>query len=109
MAESPPDISKLGLEKLKALVVQALEENARLEKENAELREKVARLKGLKGRPKLKPSGMEHALGLDPREGNGRFLSPERQAQRPPRCQADTSIWCWPTAISQDCLAMREC
>jgi hypothetical protein len=61
MAESSPDISGLGLEELKALVVQALEENARLKKENAELREKVARLKGLKGRPKLKPSGMEKA------------------------------------------------
>ena len=61
MAESTRDISGLGLEELKALVVQALEENARLKKENAELREEIARLKGLKGRPKLKPSGMEKA------------------------------------------------
>ena len=61
MAESSPDISVLGLEELKALLVQALEEVARLKKENAELREEIARLKGLKGRPKLKPSGMEKA------------------------------------------------
>ena len=61
MAESSPDISGLGLEELKALLVQALERVARLEKENAELREEIARLKGLKGRPKLKPSGMEKA------------------------------------------------
>src|SRR3974390_2584890 len=60
-AESNPDISGLGLEELKALLVQALERVARLEKENAELREEIARLKGLKGRPKLKPSGMEKA------------------------------------------------
>ncbi len=61
MAESLPDISKLSLEKLTALVVQLSEEVARLKNENAELREEIARLKGLKGRPKLKPSGMEKA------------------------------------------------
>ncbi len=61
MAESSPDLSGRGLEELKALLVQALEENARLKAENAELREEIARLKGLKGRPKLRPSGMEKA------------------------------------------------
>jgi transposase IS66 family protein len=61
MAESTRDISGLGLEELKALLVQALEEVARLKAENAELREEIARLRGLKGRPKLKPSGMEKA------------------------------------------------
>jgi transposase IS66 family protein len=61
MAESTREISGLGLEELKALLVQALEENARLKAENTELREEIARLKGLKGRPKLKPSGMEKA------------------------------------------------
>jgi hypothetical protein len=61
MAESSRDISGLSLEELKALLVQALEEVARLKKENAELREEIARLKGLKGRPKLRPSGMEKA------------------------------------------------
>lgn len=61
MAKSPHDISGLGLAELKALLVQALEENARLKAENQELREEIARLKGLKGRPKLRPSGMEQA------------------------------------------------
>jgi hypothetical protein len=61
MAESIRDISGLGLEELKALLVQALEDNTRLKAENAVLREEIARLKGLKGRPKLKPSGMEKA------------------------------------------------
>jgi len=72
MAESPKDISGLGLEELKALLVQALEEVARLKAENAELREEIARLKGLKGRPKLKPSGMEKGTEALPAKGSGR-------------------------------------
>jgi hypothetical protein len=61
MTESTREISGLDLEELKALLVQALEEVARLKAENAKLREEIARLKGLKGRPKFKPSGMEKA------------------------------------------------
>ena len=70
MAKSPRDISWLGLEELKVLLVQALEENARLKAENLELREEIARLKGLKGRPKLRPSGMEQAS--EARDKSGR-------------------------------------
>ena len=54
-------IDGLGLEELKSLLVQVLEDNARLKAENAELRDEIARLKGLKGRPKIAPSGMEKA------------------------------------------------
>ena len=53
-----PDIDRLGLGDLKELVLRVLEENARLRAEKAGLREEIARLKGLKGRPKIKPSGM---------------------------------------------------
>jgi hypothetical protein len=59
MAESPRIVDGLGLEELKSLLVQVLEDNARLKAENAELRDEIARLKGLKGRPKIAPSGME--------------------------------------------------
>ena len=59
MAESPCDSDGLGLEELKTFRVQALEEMARLKAVIEALHEEVARLKGLKGRPKLKPSGME--------------------------------------------------
>jgi hypothetical protein len=40
---------------------------ARLRDENAALRDEIARLKGLQGRPKVKPSGMERAT--PPRRG----------------------------------------
>jgi hypothetical protein len=72
MAESSKDISGLGLEELKALLVRALEENARLKAENAELREEIARLKNLKGRPNLKPSGMEKGTEAFPTKGSGK-------------------------------------
>jgi hypothetical protein len=72
MAESTRDMSGLGLEELKALLVQALEENARLKAENAGLREEIARLKGLKGRPKLKPSGMDKAAEAAGAKDGGR-------------------------------------
>jgi Transposase IS66 family len=61
MGESPRTLDGLGLEDLKSLLVQALEDVARLKAENEALREEMARLKGLNGRPKLKPSGMEQA------------------------------------------------
>ena len=61
MAESPRIVDGLGLEELKSLLVQVLEDNARLKAENADLRDEIARLKGLKGRPQIKPSGMEKA------------------------------------------------
>ena len=73
MAESPKTVDGLGLEELKLLVVQVLEANAQLKTENAELRDEIARLKGMKGRPQikpsLKPSGMEQgATGKSPRK-----------------------------------------
>src|SRR5271157_2469838 len=73
MAESSRDLSGLGLDELKALLVQALEEVARLKAENAELREEIARLKGLKGRPKLKPSGMEKATEAPAKSSRRKF------------------------------------
>ncbi len=59
MVGSLPDIDALGVENLKVLVLRLIEESAGLKAENAALREEITRLKGLKGPPKLKPSGME--------------------------------------------------
>ena len=60
---APADIDGLSLEALKALVVQLLSKLADQERLLAELREENARLKGLNGRPRIKPSGMEDASG----------------------------------------------
>ncbi|MFQ6018040.1 MAG: transposase [Kiloniellaceae bacterium] len=54
------------------MVVRLLEDNAVLRAENAALREDIARLKGLKGRPKIKPSGMEQASERRPAGKGGR-------------------------------------
>jgi len=57
----PADIDALSLAALKALVAQLLVELAEQKRLTAELREENARLKGLKGRPRIKSSGMEEA------------------------------------------------
>ena len=59
MSESPPDLDALSFEDLKKLLIEALAEVARLKVEVAALREENTRLKGLAGKPRLKPSGME--------------------------------------------------
>jgi hypothetical protein len=55
------DVAVRSPEEWARLVAELLGEVARLRDENAALRDEIARLKGLQGRPKIKPSGMERA------------------------------------------------
>jgi hypothetical protein len=70
MSGSPPDIEGQALENLKGLFEGALAKISALSAENAALRAEIARLKGLKGPPLIKPSGMEQASGAKPAGGD---------------------------------------
>jgi hypothetical protein len=67
---APKKISLSGLPRgeLEALAEQLLAENAALRQALAELRAEVATLKGVKDRPKVRPSGMEKATEPEPPE-----------------------------------------
>lgn len=70
MAGLRRDVEGLSGGDLKTLALQLLEEIAALKAENALLREEIARLKGLKGRPKLRPSGMDGATDGTAKDGS---------------------------------------
>ncbi len=84
MAESPPDVEDLDLDGLKRLVARLLEENAALRAEVAALREEVSRLKGLKGRPRIKPSGMDKQT--EPKAKPGQHQGRRRGAKHARLC-----------------------
>src|SRR3954467_6232611 len=77
-----PNLEDLSAAELRSLVVSLLETVAQLEARVAALTEENAQLKGLKGRPKLKPSGMEK--GTDPLPAaSGKTDLPQRRRDPP--------------------------
>src|SRR4249919_381252 len=87
----PPlaDPSGLPRAKLDALVVELLAEVADLKRLVARQRDEIARLKGLKGRPSIKPSGMEK--GSEPKPGGKRFKRRGR-GKVTPRVMPETEV-----------------
>src|SRR3954452_4989767 len=79
-----PNLEDLSAAELRSLVVSLLGTVAQLEAKVAALTDENARLKGLKGRPNLKPSGMEKGTDAAsaPSGGTGR---PKRRDPRPPK------------------------
>ena len=69
---SPPDLDTLSSAELKTLVLALLSRVSELERTVVAQRDEIRRLKGLPGRPAIKPSGMENATQPKPPAGKGK-------------------------------------
>ena len=77
----PPDLDQLTPAQLRERVALLLTKMAELEQKNVEQRAAMARLKGLKGRPDIKPSGMDK--GTEPAKPTGTGKHRRRGEVRP--------------------------
>ena len=85
----PTDLSDLSRAELEARFVELLGEVSELKQMLAAQRDEIARLKGLKGRPSIKPSGMEDATG--PKRG-GKRVKRQRRGKVTPRVTPETEV-----------------
>ena len=77
-----PELEALVVEQ-EALLVEHSSALVELKRTVAELREEISRLKGLKGRPKIKPSGMDK--GTEP-------AKPGKDIKRPGRARSPRGL-----------------
>jgi hypothetical protein len=85
----PADLSGLPRPELEARVAELLGEVADLKQIVAAQRDEIARLKGLKGRPTIKPSGMEK--GTEPKPG-GKRAKRRGRGKVTPRTTPETKV-----------------
>ena len=86
---SPSNPSDLARAELEAQVVELRSELAELKRLVAALRDENARLKGLKGRPSIKPSGMEKATEPNPSDKTGKHRG---RGKVTPRVTLETKV-----------------
>jgi hypothetical protein len=84
----PANLSDLSRAELEARYVELLGEVSELKQSVAALRDAIARLKGLKGRPSIKPSGMDDATG--PKRGSKRIK--RGRGKVTPRVMPETEV-----------------
>jgi len=86
---TPPNLPSLSRTDLEALLVDLLGQVAELKALVAAQRDEIARLKGLKGRPSIKPSGMERNTELP---HGGKSGEQRRRGKVTPRVKVETEV-----------------